>query len=152
MSSLGPYPHWLFLTSRGELRLHPMSIDGSISTFAPFHNVNCPQGFLYFNRISELRICVLPGHLSYDAPWPVRKVPLRYPRAVWGLSRHQMRLYIKCRLLHLLIGKFCKYFVCKFNIYIKLFKLFPHISCLAIYFLHFLRFGYNSITSVHYGL
>jgi len=26
---------------------------------------------------AELRICVLPTHLSYDAPWPVRKVPLR---------------------------------------------------------------------------
>jgi len=25
----------------------------------------------------ELRISVLPTHLSYDAPWPVRKVPLR---------------------------------------------------------------------------
>ena len=73
----GPYPHWLFLTGRGELRTHPMAIDGSVSTFAPFHNVNCPRGFLYFNRKSELRICVLPAHLSYDAPWPVRKVPLR---------------------------------------------------------------------------
>ena len=73
----GPYPHWIFLTSRGELRCHPMSIDGSVSTFSPFHIVNCPQGFLYFNRKSELRICVLPGHLSYDAAWPVRKVPLR---------------------------------------------------------------------------
>ncbi|XP_023327813.1 cleavage and polyadenylation specificity factor subunit 1 [Eurytemora carolleeae] len=86
----GPYPHWLFLTSRGELRLHPMSIDGSISTFAPFHNVNCPQGFLYFNRISELRICVLPGHLSYDAPWPVRKVPLR-------CSPHQVAFHIESK-------------------------------------------------------
>ena len=47
----GPYPHWMFLTSRGEVRLHPMSIDGSIITFTPFHNVNCPQGFLYFNRL-----------------------------------------------------------------------------------------------------
>jgi len=73
----GPYPHWIFLTSRGELRTHPMSIDGSVATFAPFHNVNCPQGFLYFNCKSSLRICVLPAHLSYDAPWPVRKVPLR---------------------------------------------------------------------------
>jgi len=26
---------------------------------------------------AELRIGVLPTHLSYDAPWPVRKVPLR---------------------------------------------------------------------------
>jgi hypothetical protein len=30
-----------------------------------------------FHFQSELRICVLPTHLSYDAPWPVRKVPLR---------------------------------------------------------------------------
>jgi hypothetical protein len=25
----------------------------------------------------ELRISVLPAYLSYDAPWPVRKIPLR---------------------------------------------------------------------------
>ncbi|RZF44304.1 hypothetical protein LSTR_LSTR006854 [Laodelphax striatellus] len=73
----GPYPHWIFLTSRGELRIHPMWIDGGVQCFAPFHNVNCPQGFLYFNKKDELRICVLPTHLSYDAHWPVRKVPLR---------------------------------------------------------------------------
>ena len=46
----GPYPHWLFLTNRGELRTHPMGIDSSIPCFAAFHNVNCPQGFIYFNR------------------------------------------------------------------------------------------------------
>merc|ERR1711884_652366 len=69
--------HWLFLTGRGELRAHPMSVDSSIPCFSAFHNVNCPQGFIYFNRRGELRICVLPTHLSYDAPWPVRKVPLR---------------------------------------------------------------------------
>ncbi|KOC67340.1 Cleavage and polyadenylation specificity factor subunit 1 [Habropoda laboriosa] len=71
------YPHWIFLTGRGELRTHPMGIDGPVTSFAPFNNINCPQGFLYFNRKEELRICVLPTHLSYDAPWPVRKVPLR---------------------------------------------------------------------------
>lgn len=27
-----------------------MGIDGPIDSFAPFHNVNCPRGFLYFNR------------------------------------------------------------------------------------------------------
>ncbi|KAM9292267.1 cleavage and polyadenylation specificity factor subunit 1 isoform 1-T1 [Gastrophryne carolinensis] len=73
----GPSPHWLLVTSRGALRLHPMTIDGSIESFAPFHNVNCPRGFLYFNRQGELRISVLPAYLSYDAPWPVRKIPLR---------------------------------------------------------------------------
>ncbi|XP_014394185.1 PREDICTED: cleavage and polyadenylation specificity factor subunit 1 [Myotis brandtii] len=73
----GPSPHWLLVTSRGALRLHPMGIDGPIDSFAPFHNVNCPRGFLYFNRQGELRISVLPAYLSYDAPWPVRKIPLR---------------------------------------------------------------------------
>ncbi|CAH2286336.1 cleavage and polyadenylation specificity factor subunit 1 isoform X1 [Pelobates cultripes] len=73
----GPSPHWLLVTSRGALRLHPMTIDGFVESFAPFHNVNCPKGFLYFNRQGELRISVLPAYLSYDAPWPVRKIPLR---------------------------------------------------------------------------
>lgn len=73
----GENPHWIFLTSRGEFRMHPMYIDGPIQCFAQFHNVNCPQGFLYFNAKGELRICVLPIHLSYDSSWPVRKVPLR---------------------------------------------------------------------------
>ena len=73
----GPSPHWIMMTSRGMLRIHPMSIDGPVTCFTPFHNVNCPKGFLYFNQQGELRICVLPTHLSYDAAWPVRKVPLR---------------------------------------------------------------------------
>ncbi|XP_030644756.1 cleavage and polyadenylation specificity factor subunit 1 [Chanos chanos] len=73
----GPSPHWMLVTSRGAMRLHPMTIDGAIESFSPFHNVNCPKGFLYFNKQGELRISVLPTYLSYDAPWPVRKIPLR---------------------------------------------------------------------------
>ncbi|KAK3856715.1 hypothetical protein Pcinc_036978 [Petrolisthes cinctipes] len=46
----GPYPHWLFMTVRGELRYHPMSVDGSVKCFAPFRNINCQNGFLYFNH------------------------------------------------------------------------------------------------------
>ncbi|XP_054164327.1 cleavage and polyadenylation specificity factor subunit 1-like [Oppia nitens] len=72
-----PYPHWFIMTFRGELRIHEMTIDGSVTCFAPFHNVNCQKGFLYFNSKEELRICALGTHLSYDANWPVRKVPLR---------------------------------------------------------------------------
>lgn len=51
----GPSPHWMLVTSRGALRLHPMTIDGSIESFSPFHNINCPKGFLYFNKqVQEL--------------------------------------------------------------------------------------------------
>ena len=46
----GHYPHWLFVTERGVLRAHPMSIDGSITSFASFNNVNCAEGFLYLNK------------------------------------------------------------------------------------------------------
>ncbi|XP_046842270.1 cleavage and polyadenylation specificity factor subunit 1-like isoform X2 [Xenia sp. Carnegie-2017] len=73
----GANPFWLFKSSRNALRSHPMTIDGAVSSFVPFRNVNCPKGFLYFNKEGELRVSVLPTHLSYDAPWPVRKVPLR---------------------------------------------------------------------------
>ncbi|XP_032830400.1 cleavage and polyadenylation specificity factor subunit 1 isoform X1 [Petromyzon marinus] len=73
----GPFPHWVFMTSRGALRMHPMHIDGPIESFAAFHNVNCPRGFLYFNKRGDLRISVLPTHLSYDSSWPLRKIPLR---------------------------------------------------------------------------
>uniref|UniRef100_A0A8C9Z1T4 Cleavage and polyadenylation specificity factor subunit 1 n=1 Tax=Sander lucioperca TaxID=283035 RepID=A0A8C9Z1T4_SANLU len=46
----GPSPHWMLVTSRGAMRLHPMTIDGPIESFSPFHNINCPKGFLYFNK------------------------------------------------------------------------------------------------------
>lgn len=73
----GRRPHWVFMTARGELRAHPMLGDGRIYSFATFHNVNCAKGFLFFNKYGELRICTLPTHLSYDSPWPIRKVPLQ---------------------------------------------------------------------------
>lgn len=73
----GPYPHWIFITPHGHVTTHPMVLDGPIVSFATFNNVNCPNGFLYFNKQGELRICVLPGHLTYNSPWPVRKIPLR---------------------------------------------------------------------------
>uniref|UniRef100_A0A2A4JWZ2 Cleavage/polyadenylation specificity factor A subunit C-terminal domain-containing protein n=1 Tax=Heliothis virescens TaxID=7102 RepID=A0A2A4JWZ2_HELVI len=74
----GATPYFLFLSARGELRLHPLCAEEApVPTFAPFNNTNCPQGFLYFNAKSSLRISALPTHLSYDAWWPVRKVPLR---------------------------------------------------------------------------
>ncbi|KAG1947438.1 cleavage and polyadenylation specificity factor subunit [Pimephales promelas] len=91
----GPSPHWMLVTSRGAMRLHPMTIDGAIESFSPFHNINCPKGFLYFNKQGELRISVLPTYLSYDAPWPVRKIPLRC--TVHHVSYHmESKVYAVC--------------------------------------------------------
>uniref|UniRef100_T1JE89 Cleavage/polyadenylation specificity factor A subunit C-terminal domain-containing protein n=1 Tax=Strigamia maritima TaxID=126957 RepID=T1JE89_STRMM len=74
----GSQPYWIFFTLHGELRTHPMFIDGSVVCFSSFHNINSPKGFLYINGKSELRVCALPDHLSYDAYWPVRKIPLHF--------------------------------------------------------------------------
>ncbi|XP_051519107.1 cleavage and polyadenylation specificity factor subunit 1 [Myxocyprinus asiaticus] len=91
----GPSPHWMLVTARGAMRLHPMTIDGAIESFSPFHNVNCPKGFLYFNKRGELRISVLPTYLSYDAPWPVRKIPLRC--TIHYVSYHvESKVYAVC--------------------------------------------------------
>jgi len=70
----GALPHWFFITDRGEVRMHEMSIDGYVPIFSSFNNINCPKGFLYFNDKEELRIAILPTHITYDSPWPVRKV------------------------------------------------------------------------------
>lgn len=45
--------------------------------FSMFHNKIKSDTRIHLIFQEELRICVLPTHLSYDAPWPVRKVPLR---------------------------------------------------------------------------
>jgi cleavage and polyadenylation specificity factor subunit 1 len=73
----GSKPYFILLTSRGELRTHRLHHEIVMKSFAPFNNVNCPNGFLYFDHDYELKISVFPSYLTYDASWPVRKVPLR---------------------------------------------------------------------------
>ena len=39
-----------------------MNIDGAVTCFAPFHNVNCPKGFLYFNKkvyYWQVALCIM---------------------------------------------------------------------------------------------
>lgn len=70
--------YFVFLTTRGELRTHRLYGDIQMKSFAAFNNVNCPNGFLYFDESFVLKIAVLPKYLAYDTNcWPLRKVPLR---------------------------------------------------------------------------
>lgn len=73
----GDKPYILLLTSRGELRTHRFYGKTIVKAIAPFNNINCPNGFLYFDEQYELKIAVLPGYLSYDSIWPSRKIHLR---------------------------------------------------------------------------
>ena len=89
----GSTPTWFMMTSRGELRKHSMTIDGAITSFSSFHNVNCSKGFLYFNQMNDLRIAQLPTQVTYDAVWPQRKIPFK--STVHSISYHvQSKCYI----------------------------------------------------------
>ncbi|EEC01987.1 cleavage and polyadenylation specificity factor, putative [Ixodes scapularis] len=68
----GHRPHWLFMSSRGELRYHPMFVDGPVYCFAPFHNVNCPKGFLHFNKQSDSYALLLHSYWLSQLPSPKR--------------------------------------------------------------------------------
>lgn len=46
----GETPYFLFVSARGEPRIHPLRTDlPPAYAFAPFNNTNCAHGFLYFN-------------------------------------------------------------------------------------------------------
>lgn len=76
--------YFIYLTIKGELRTHHFNDDtiacnsGSIKCFAEFNNVNCPNGFLYFNLSDEnLRISTFAEEFSVDFDCPMQKVTLR---------------------------------------------------------------------------
>lgn len=73
----GEQSYFIFLTYRGELRVHRLYNGQSMKTFAAFNNINCPNGFLYFDNENELEIAILPTYLTYDSHWPIRKIPMR---------------------------------------------------------------------------
>jgi len=81
----GDRPGWLMHSNKG-LFYHPMGIDGSVYCFTPFHNVNCPRGFVYFNGQGFLRLCSLPPHMNFNFPWAVRKIPFR--RTLHNIAYH----------------------------------------------------------------
>ena len=71
------------MNSSNAIRVHPMFVDGPLTTFAPIHNVNIPFGFAYINEKGLFRLCQLPPHFAYDRDWPVCKVPLgRSPQKI----------------------------------------------------------------------
>jgi cleavage and polyadenylation specificity factor subunit 1 len=74
----GTAPHWL-LVSRGRVQAHPVSArGGGITAVTPFHNVNCPHGFICATSgaAGALRICTLPRGVDYSGAWPAVRARL----------------------------------------------------------------------------
>jgi len=76
--------YFVYLTVKGELRTHQFNDDsissnsGSIRCFAEFNNINCPNGFLYFNITDDnLKISTFNEQFNVDADCPMHKVSLR---------------------------------------------------------------------------
>jgi len=90
------------------LFFHPFTSDDSIFCFSAFHNINCPNGFVYFNSKVDLpfffypffwysfqsflqegfRIAQLSPYMSYNFPWIARKVE-------FGCSVHQISYHVE---------------------------------------------------------
>lgn len=89
----GPSPHWMLVTSRGAMRLHPMSIDGPIESFSPFHNINCPKGFLYFNK--QVRRGRTVSVVALNCTLKTR-TPLRFVKSggMWWFGKYFLLLWI----------------------------------------------------------
>jgi putative hemolysin len=56
------------------------------------------QGFITATARGALRICQLPARVRLDAPWPLRKVPLR-------ATPHRLAFYAEARLYALLTSR-----------------------------------------------
>uniref|UniRef100_A0A0M3K416 CPSF_A domain-containing protein n=1 Tax=Anisakis simplex TaxID=6269 RepID=A0A0M3K416_ANISI len=69
------YPY-LFLMDSGILHMHPLNLEGSITSFTAFNNAVCPNGFVYLTeREWSMRIATLPSNMELDHSFPVRKIP-----------------------------------------------------------------------------
>ena len=79
----GLNPIWLIVRRGRVLALPTRGEGGARIAFAPFHNVNCPKGFILATNEGGIRVCRLPGKMHIEAQWPVRKLALRCtPRAI----------------------------------------------------------------------
>ncbi|CAL8463354.1 g2888 [Coccomyxa elongata] len=97
----GERPLWLF-ACRGTLIAHAMDVEGRVSGMTPFHNVNCPLGFITAcmgdNGEETVKICQLPMRTRLDTPWPLQKVALRG-------TPHRLAYYAEARLYVLLVSR-----------------------------------------------
>ena len=73
---VGEKPYWILQNDRAVLRHHPMSLDGKITAFTSFNNVNCQHGFIFFNSQSQLRLCQIDDSFDLRSPNPTRSVRL----------------------------------------------------------------------------
>ncbi|KAL4424540.1 hypothetical protein ABPG77_010120 [Micractinium sp. CCAP 211/92] len=83
----GQHPHWL-IAAWGALLAHPHHLPqpaapgqaalGAVG-FTPFHNVNCPWGFILATggARSGIQISQLPAKARLDAPWPRQRVAIK---------------------------------------------------------------------------
>lgn len=89
----GEVPLWIIFGGDGNIWCHPCAIPGQsaiVTSFTPFHNVNCPHGFVITasetasqtaerssSSPSSLLIAGLPRRLHLDGQWPQQKLALK---------------------------------------------------------------------------
>ncbi|EGC35718.1 hypothetical protein DICPUDRAFT_32967 [Dictyostelium purpureum] len=87
----GQKPVWIF-NEKGYIRLHSMDFDGAIVSLKPFHNADCPNGFLYYTEDKQhIKIGYLNGLMNFENEYAIRRVPIK-------LSAHKIAYHneLKC--------------------------------------------------------
>jgi len=70
----GREPYWVFC-ERDSLRFHPMTIEGKIGAFTPFHNISNPHGYIYCAD-AQGKMTIAQLDPTYEMEWstPFRKL------------------------------------------------------------------------------
>ncbi|GAM28418.1 hypothetical protein SAMD00019534_115940, partial [Acytostelium subglobosum LB1] len=59
------------------IKLLSGNFNEGVTSFTPFHNVNCAHGFVYFTEKGVFRINQLSKQMNYENEWAIRKIALR---------------------------------------------------------------------------
>eukprot|EP00798_Chlamydomonas_sp_ICE-L_P015928 gene15928-22062_t len=88
--------------SGGSLVQHPVHIEGPKTAMTPFHNINCPNGFIISCSSGVVKVCQLPYKARLDTHWVSTKVALK-------ATPHKMAHYSEGNLLAVAVSRSMPY-------------------------------------------
>jgi cleavage and polyadenylation specificity factor subunit 1 len=63
--------------NQGQVRILSAFKDGPITSFTPFHNVNCKHGFVFATQSGDVNVCNLNDRVSTKFDWCVESMPVK---------------------------------------------------------------------------
>ncbi|KAL2313035.1 Protein cft1 [Schizosaccharomyces pombe] len=86
----GRKPFLILSTLHSNAKFFPISSNIPILSVAPFHAHHAPQGYIYVDENSFIRICKFQEDFEYDNKWPYKKVSLG--KQINGIAYHPTKM------------------------------------------------------------